>query len=547
MADALYLDHFRLRCAPFSIAPDPGFLYLSDRHREALAHLLWALQHDGGFVVLTGEVGTGKTTLSRCLLAQTPDDTDIAYLINPRLNASELLTALRKELGDVGPEPLSDREQVDRIHDHLLKTHAAGRRTLLLIDEAQNLTADVLEQLRLLTNLETDERKLLQVILLGQPELDQTLRQPALRQLDQRVTARYHLSALTRKELQACIDHRLQVAGSTDNPFTWLALRELYRASAGIPRLANLIADRALLGAYAANRQAVNAKLVRRAAREVRGAHRHYGNPAMLTATVAAVIVAAGLLLTIYLSWPLGPEIPALQTQPPAELTPPSEPAAARTIEPIILQTAQRPQSAPPWAIQTRREAFQQVLDSWYVPLALQAGQDPCAQVGQVGLACVEFELDLEELLRYDLPAVLHLAAPLAAYTSLVGWQNDSPLIGSPSTPEQVDAETLGQIWDGTSTLLWQMPPGYGAPIRDGSRGPAVVALQEALRATGDLEQGQPGQFDESAATAVRRFQERNDIMVDGVAGPQTWILLLRETGTGIPSLIGAPSEAEED
>ena len=297
----MYHAYFDLERSPFSIAPDPRFLYMSERHREALAHLLWGLKSDGGFVLLTGEVGTGKTTLSRCLLEQIEDDTDLAFIINPKVTANEMLATICDELGIPVPqhEQHSARRLVDRINHRLLAAHAQGRRTVLVIDEAQNLATSVLEQIRLLTNLETSERKLLQVILIGQPELAELLRKPELRQLAQRITARYHLAPLGADELAALVQHRMNVAGARRNPFAPRALRILHRRSGGIPRLANVIADRALLGAFAEGSERVTAAIVNRAAGEVlgetdRGAR--WLRP-MLAGAAVLVVVAALLIL----------------------------------------------------------------------------------------------------------------------------------------------------------------------------------------------------------------------------------------------------------
>ncbi len=267
----MYNDHFGLQDNPFSIAPDPRYLFMSERHREALAHLLYGIRHDGGFILLTGEVGTGKTTVCRCLLEQLPADTRVAYIINPRLSTLELLATICDEFGiDYPPGNTGHKLFIDRLNAFLLESHAAGRRNVLIIDEAQNLSADVLEQLRLLTNLETNRRKLLQIVLLGQPELRTHLSRPELRQLAQRVTARYHLEPLAEREVAEYVNHRLAVAGSRQPLFPNRLIRQIYRLSGGIPRRINILCDRALLGAYVQGRERVTLRLLNQAAREVR-------------------------------------------------------------------------------------------------------------------------------------------------------------------------------------------------------------------------------------------------------------------------------------
>ena len=269
----MYQAFFGLTEPPFAITPDPRYLFASARHAEALAHLVYGVSEAGGFIQLTGEVGTGKTTLVRSLLAREPSGVEIALILNPRVTVPEFLLTICEELGVAVPEASrsSVKSLVDALSAHLLAAHAAGRRVAVIIDEAHLLERDVLEQVRLLTNLETATRKLLQVILIGQPELRELLAREDLRQVAQRITGRHHLEPLSREETAAYVRHRLRVAGATREIFTPAALRELHRRSGGLPRLVNVVADRALLGAFARDRHEVSAALVRAAAAEVAG------------------------------------------------------------------------------------------------------------------------------------------------------------------------------------------------------------------------------------------------------------------------------------
>ena len=286
----MYLEYFGLREFPFSLAPDPRFLYLSAQHREALAHLLYGVRSEGGFVQLTGEVGTGKTTVCRCFLEQLPPGTRAAVILNPALSAEELFAAICDEFQIARPEgPASVKGSLDLINHFLLGVHAAGERAVLVIDEAQNLDAAVLEQVRLLTNLETSSHKLLQIILMGQPELRATLARPELRQLAQRITARFHLRPLSREETRAYVRHRLEVAGSGEELFPAAVIGRLRRLSRGVPRLINILCDRALLGAFVQGKRQVERATLAQAAREVagetrvdEGADRRRGRPRRL-------------------------------------------------------------------------------------------------------------------------------------------------------------------------------------------------------------------------------------------------------------------------
>ncbi|MGH2669058.1 MAG: ExeA family protein, partial [bacterium] len=268
----MYLEHFNLQEPPFALTPDPRYLYLSDRHREGLAHLLYGLEEGGGFVQLTGEIGTGKTTLCRVLLERLPDGVEVALILNPRLTDIDLLATICDEFGiEYSREMTSQKFLVDALYRHALEAHAQGRRTVLIIDEAQKLSPQVLEQVRLLTNLETTKKKLLQIILIGQPELIEILARSDLRQLAQRISARYHLLPFSRQETSDYIAHRMAIAGAGGQVFKRSARRLIHRAAQGFPRLINIYCDRALLGAFVRDQSSVTAGTARKAVAEVKG------------------------------------------------------------------------------------------------------------------------------------------------------------------------------------------------------------------------------------------------------------------------------------
>ncbi|MEA1048283.1 AAA family ATPase [Lamprobacter modestohalophilus] len=294
----MYLNYFGLSEASFSITPDPQYLFLTEQHREALAHLLYGAGENGGFVLLTGEVGTGKTTICRAFLEQTPEQVDVALVLNPAMTAIELMHAICQEFGVATPEHHdSVKVLVDRLNRFLLDAHARGRHPVVVIDEAQNLRPRVLEQVRLLTNLETSKQKLLQIFLIGQPELREILASQELRQLNQRITARFHLSPLSARETAAYVDHRITVAGVQRPLFNAAALREVHRRSRGVPRLINLICDRSLLGAAVSRRMQVTPAIVRRAAHELLGGEQPRQRPRRQPqwAMAAALVLALGL------------------------------------------------------------------------------------------------------------------------------------------------------------------------------------------------------------------------------------------------------------
>ena len=294
----MYTEYFGLADSPFSISPDPHYLYLSDNHREALAHLIYGVGDQGGFVVLTGEVGTGKTTICRSLLLQVPDNVDVAFIINPKQSINQLLQSIFSELSVPVEQGMTSKDMIDRLNEYLLLAHANGRNTVLIIDEAQNLSAEILEQLRLLTNLETNEKKLLQLVLLGQPELNDMLAKPELRQLAQRVTARYHLPPLNKAEVNAYIQHRLSVARCHTEIFSPAAIKTVYKLSGGIPRLINLICDRAMLGVYSLNGSVATPSIVKKASKEVFANHK--ARKAFPWSIVLASVFALAVVFSTY-------------------------------------------------------------------------------------------------------------------------------------------------------------------------------------------------------------------------------------------------------
>lgn len=389
----MYNEHFQFREAPFSITPDPAFVYMSPRHREALGHLLYGTGRHGGFVQLTGEVGTGKTTIVRTLLAQDLEQVDVAVILNPRQSETEFVASICDELHVDAAEDRSLKGWVDALNRHLLRTHGEGRRTVLIIDEAQNLSPDVLEQVRLLTNLETHKEKLLRIMLVGQPELAELLARPDLRQVAQRITARYHLTPLSADETSEYIRHRLRVAGGDTALFTPAAVQRVHRLSGGVPRLVNVLCDRALLGAYADGTRSVTPKFVDAAAQEVLGgtpSGSSTAQPRWLLPVAAAGLLMLGLGLGLLLRPAAEPEAQPQLPAPiaaPAPATVASEQSHAARPQPAAVDPEIMPQQSPEPVEQANPEDERARADSAFS--AEQGSQDvstaqnPDTQTGQ--------------------------------------------------------------------------------------------------------------------------------------------------------------------
>ncbi len=563
----MYERFFGLADAPFRLTPDPRYLFLSPKHAEALAHLKLGLRESSGFVCITGEVGTGKTTLLRAFLAELGPETATAYIFNPPLSALELLKTINAELGLFAASG-SRKKLVDALNAHLLAQREAGRRSMVIIDEAQALSIDVLEQLRLLSNLETATEKLLRIVLVGQPQLRALLLNPELVQLNQRITLRWHMGPLAYRETIAYVRHRLRVASGGNAPpriFTRRALRLVHRISRGVPRLINMVAHRAMVAAFAADRRVVRAALVRQAHREIGAVPLAAATPAprrrMAWATVAVGTCLGVVALGVGgLAW--RPErsfggarespTPAIDAPPVAE-TP--APAVAAT-PPESLATAAEP--APVAGAGSRvaaasdverrlasldaragaRAAIAAILAAWHArPLAHDepAGTADLARIAaRRGLEDLPLVGNASMLRLLDLPAILELRVPGADQPRevlLTGMADGRALLVIDGHPTSVDTTFLDQHWFGEAHVLWRDFEGLGPTFGHGGHGAPVAHLQALLSRAGTYRGAQTGQFDAATEAAVLAFQRARFLSVDGRVGRLTRIVLYAAAG----------------
>jgi general secretion pathway protein A len=583
----MYTSFFGLSEKPFAITPDPRYLYLSERHAEALAHLLYGINEAGGFIQLTGEVGTGKTTVVRTLLSRVPHHADVAVILNPRVSAVEFLQTICEELGleIAANDRDSVKQMIDALNRRLLAAHADGRRIIVLVDEAQNLTIDVLEQVRLLTNLETPTQKLLQIILIGQPELRELLDRTDLRQLAQRITGRYHLKPLSREETHGYVRHRLRVAGAQEEIFTPRALNEVHRLSGGIPRVINVACDRALLGAYTQETRRIDAALVRRAAGEVYGRRFVPAWTGWLAGVLAVVALGAGVFLG-WQYWPrteslLGalkpgaaqaaraakpvqdaapgvdtPGAEARGAQAPGVGTPGIDTAGAATPgvqprdEPIGGQSSAA-SAAPAQAVPahagpatpavpldallasnssatTDTAAFRRLLSLWGT--AMSDDRDPCGQALKAGLACLDQRGSWAQVRALNRPAILTLmdAHGLRHRVVLAGLDDQYATLDLGEHNQRVTIEDLSRDWFGDFTLVWKPKTSHIRPLSVGMQGDEVRWLRRSLNALrgGSSDPEHADVYDEQLAIAVQNFQREHRLNVDGIAGLQTQVVL---------------------
>jgi len=574
----MYTAHFGLSQDPFSIAPDPRYLFMSERHREALAHLLYGVAggaqatggSGGGFVLLTGDIGAGKTTICRCFLAQIPPNCHVAYIFNPKLSVLELLQSICEEfhitLKAERTGALTAKDYIDALNGFLLQSHAAGQSSVLIIDEAQNLAADVLEQLRLLTNLETNERKLLQIVLIGQPELRDMLAQPKLEQLAQRVIARFHLDALSPAETRQYIAHRLGVAGQTGAlPFDEKAMQRIHHLARGVPRRINLLCGRALLGAWATGVHQVSRKVVNKAAAEVFGpdavATPKFKRQRMGYALAGLALLAVLVLLAVqlhetsktaqYAAQKTSSAVQSTASQPTGSIPPTAsavQSASARQTTSASTPSASAVTDLPtlwselPTDINT---AWRALAPDWELPAD---STDPCLSASAQGITCYRAsKLTLPLLRQLNRPGILTLRAAQspAVHAVLAGLSDQTATLRLAGRLHRVRLLDLAQWWHGDFATYWQMPSGYNAGLKEGSSGPSVDWLASRLSQLDGIavvaSGGAPVTLNAALRTRVRTFQRARGITPDGQPGPMTFMQLESATQSDAPRLLTKP------
>ena len=540
----MYTSFFGLKEIPFSIAPNPHYLYMSDRHREALAHLTYGLGETGGFVLLTGEVGTGKTTVSRCLIEQLPENTQAAFILNPTLSSQELLATICDEYKiRYRKTGATLKTLTDKIQEKLLKNHDAGKNTLLIIDEAQHLKPEVLEQLRLLTNLETHTKKLLQVILIGQPELQQLLQRRDLRQLAQRITARYHLLPLTKQEVSLYIKHRLSVAECHQQLFTSQAINTIHQLSDGIPRLINLLCDRALLGAYGANKQLVDKKLVLAASVEALGYEQQRKN--WWHAVQVKVAAAIGLcILVIAFGYYLGKGEQGGEEQGRGDQL--SADALVKAVQVIDENEVKKLN----WVVETLHnrslpESVRKLFSLWRIVVD-EAINEPCQLASEFDLACFWYKGNLSGLLKLNYPSVFKFVDEQGvAFYGLLSKVDGAKLSFNFFNQQGVDQVRvidqawLGKYWQGGALVLWQAPKNNQNELVElvDQHSPAILLqwLEDHLSQTQQRPTRSVKKWDAVLENQLQQFQRQYGIMSGPKADVRTLMLLSNTVSQGLP------------
>jgi general secretion pathway protein A len=561
----VYTEFFGLNEKPFSITPDPRYLYMSARHADALAHLVYGISESGGFIQLTGEVGTGKTTLIRSLLEQLPAKAEIALVLNPQLSTLEFLQIICQELRIPVPREDTVKARIDSLNQHLLRAYAEGRRIVLIVDEAQTLSPELLEQIRLLTNLETPKKKLLQIILIGQPELRDLLARSEMRQVAQRITGRYHLEPLSRKDTGVYVRHRMRIAGAQSDVFEGSAIRALYRKSRGIPRLINVVADRALLAAYTRDVRRVDGRLVNRAAAEVFGSRRWAARWWPWAASAVGVVAFVLATTNLWNARGHGEDaaVPEERTAAAPADSPGRTPAAVAIESPLPVSAASaavgtpaptaaddlrdvasepaQPSGPPtlaglltdPHLVMDREHALGTLLSLWGGRYDAGRG-DACAQAADHGLQCLDLPRGtLRELRRLNWPAILTLVDDHGMQRNVVVASLDASaahVIANGKTFELPLVE-LSYYWYGDHVLLWRPAISPPRDLVPGMDDPGVVWLRQTLARVRGEDPPASGSslYDTALESRVREYQREHMLTVDGIVGARTQIAMIAD------------------
>ncbi|KIE42463.1 MULTISPECIES: AAA family ATPase [Geobacter] len=546
----MYRDHFGFTEQPFALTPNPDFLFLSTHHQEGFAHLLYGIDTHAGFIELTGEVGTGKTTLIRTFLNQLDPATHrTALIFNPTLSSLGLLQGINREFGL--PCASSERgELLEALNRFLLEESSAGRTVVLVIDEAQNLSAEVLEHIRLISNLETERDKLIQIVLVGQPELKRLLALEELRQLNQRITVRYHLEPMGCDDTREYIRHRIRVAGGGREPvaFTLGAVKKIYRFSKGLPRLINAVCDRALLLAYTRDSREITASMAAEAIIDVRQEEgRRFPLPRK---TLQFLTLAAAISIGVTLFNRAGKE-----PSPPAvagEATPAPAPTAAPAPQPPPLTgDAVRKSLAATAAGDNMLTTANALLGAWQAPAIDRAGHsdDIRTLAARRGFTATEIKGSLDDILRFDAPVLLQVELPdgTSRFLTLTAASNGSfTVVPAVAGKHSLSRGEIEAFWEGRAWMFWKNFHGIPLRTRAGSKGKGVKPLQELLKGAGFYDEKPTGDFDAATEEGIRRFQQSEGLQPDGKAGEKTLALLYRRAGGFFPpGLTGAKGSTQ--
>lgn len=532
MISDMYKAFYGLNDNPFSIAPNPHYFFLSDRHKEALAHLTYGLGETGGFILLTGEVGTGKTTVSRCLISQLSENTDTAFILNPSLNDTDLLASLCDELQIPYSDNPQPKELTDCISQFLLKNHENGRQTILIIDEAQHLNAEVLEQLRLLTNLETDTEKLLQVILIGQPELQLLLKRAELRQLAQRISARYHLLPLSQQEIQLYVHHRLQVAGRLEPLFTKSAFKELYTISQGVPRIINLVCERALMAGYVQSKELIDKQMIRVAALEILGKLPQKNHGIMPIALAISFVLTFAMMFYLIQNYDETVNKYLVFNDSEANIQQKlindyahnnhANQLSQQKQNKVVIEQFNR-------AIDNSRnltDAYSILLSLWgKTPYK---GMDTCDAAREQALDCLQQQGNIITIENLNYPAVAHLRDDngKAFFATVVSRNSQEILLQLSEKRFWVTRSWFNKHFTGYFEVMWKPLAGIPTVISPKSSLSDLQWLDTGLASIDNKPSREVNGFDRKLRSNIENFQRQNGLIVDGMAGANTLQLL---------------------